>query len=123
MGAGDVNNDGYDDFMAGARKHDLIMVTGGDMFGPGYSPVQADNVTALVDLMDATGGDVLAVEREILTSGLYTATNRYERAIQVGKKDIQTKRNQIQEANRQKANLREQAADLTAVRLGSVHAF
>ena len=33
---------------------------------------------ALVDLMDATGGDVLAVEREILTSGLYTATNVYE---------------------------------------------
>jgi hypothetical protein len=32
---------------------------------------------ALVDLMDATNGDVIAVEREILTSGLYTSTNVY----------------------------------------------
>jgi hypothetical protein len=33
---------------------------------------------ALVDLMEASGGDVLAVEREILTSGLYTSSNFYE---------------------------------------------
>jgi hypothetical protein len=33
---------------------------------------------ALVDLMNETQGDVRAVDREILTSGLYTSTNRYE---------------------------------------------
>jgi imidazolonepropionase-like amidohydrolase len=35
-----------------ARKHGLIMVTGGDMFGPAYTGIQADNITALVDLLE-----------------------------------------------------------------------
>ena len=35
-----------------ARKHQLIMVTGGDMFGPAYTVVQANNITALVDLLE-----------------------------------------------------------------------
>ncbi|MCA9704381.1 MAG: DUF1549 domain-containing protein [Myxococcales bacterium] len=33
---------------------------------------------ALVDLMESTGGDVRAVEREILTSVLYTSSNAFE---------------------------------------------
>ncbi len=35
---------------------------------------------ALVDLLDENGGNVRVVDREILTSLLYTATNRYEEA-------------------------------------------
>src|SRR5690606_26461724 len=35
---------------------------------------------ALVDLMVESGGNVLEVDREILTSGLYVSTNRYEEA-------------------------------------------
>ena len=34
-----------------AKKHDLIVVTGGDMFGPAYTSTQATNITSLVDLM------------------------------------------------------------------------
>lgn len=34
-----------------AKKHDLIIVTGGDMFGPSYTGAQATNITALVDLL------------------------------------------------------------------------
>jgi imidazolonepropionase-like amidohydrolase len=45
-------NRGAGQMMKWARKHDLIMVTGGDMFGPAYTGVQADNVTALVDIME-----------------------------------------------------------------------
>lgn len=33
---------------------------------------------ALVDMLEANGGNVVEVEREILTSGLYTATHRFE---------------------------------------------
>lgn len=33
---------------------------------------------ALVDMLDANGGDILAIEREILTSGLYVSTNKFE---------------------------------------------
>ncbi|MBL4688008.1 MAG: DUF1549 domain-containing protein [Nannocystaceae bacterium] len=32
---------------------------------------------ALVDMMDANGGDLLAIDREIMTSSLYTATNAW----------------------------------------------
>ncbi len=34
-----------------AQKHDLLIVTGGDMFGPAYTGAQATNITALVDLL------------------------------------------------------------------------
>ena len=33
-----------------ANKHDLLIVSGGDMFGPAYTGIQADNITAMVDL-------------------------------------------------------------------------
>lgn len=42
-----------------ARKHDLIIVTGGDMFGPAYTGSQATNITSLVDLMDWKPVDAL----------------------------------------------------------------
>jgi len=45
-------NKGATQMLAWARKHELIMVTGGDMFGPAYTGIQADNITALVDLLD-----------------------------------------------------------------------
>ncbi len=35
-----------------AKKHDLLIVTGGDMFGPAYTGAQATNITALVELLD-----------------------------------------------------------------------
>ena len=34
-----------------AKKHDLLIATGGDMFGPAYTGAQAANITALVELM------------------------------------------------------------------------
>ncbi len=34
-----------------AKKHDLLIVTGGDMFGPAYTGAQATNITALVELL------------------------------------------------------------------------
>ena len=45
-------NKGAIQMLGWAREHELIMVTGGDMFGPAYTGIQADNVTALVDLLD-----------------------------------------------------------------------
>jgi imidazolonepropionase-like amidohydrolase len=45
-------NTGATQMLEWAREHELIMVTGGDMFGPAYTGIQADNITALVDLLD-----------------------------------------------------------------------
>ena len=45
-------NSGARQMLGWAKKHDLIMVTGGDMFGPAYTGIQANNITALVDLME-----------------------------------------------------------------------
>ena len=45
-------NTGARQMMNWARKHELLMVTGGDMFGPAYNPLQSDNITALVDLLE-----------------------------------------------------------------------
>lgn len=45
-------NKGATQMMAWAREHELIMVTGGDMFGPAYTGIQANNITALVDLLE-----------------------------------------------------------------------
>lgn len=45
-------NTGATQMLTWARKHELIMVTGGDMFGPAYTGIQADNITALVDLLE-----------------------------------------------------------------------
>lgn len=43
---------------------------------------------ALMDLMEASGGDVRAVEREILTSVLYQSTNEYEEEEKVDPADF-----------------------------------
>ena len=42
-----------------ARKHGVLIVTGGDMFGPAYTGIQADNVIALVELLDFTPVEAL----------------------------------------------------------------
>ncbi len=57
-------------------ENNLIMVTGGDMFGPASTGVQADNITALVNLMEwspvvalrtatSSAGEVLAWSGEM----------------------------------------------------------
>jgi len=43
-------NTGASNMMKMARKHGLLMVTGGDMFGPAYNGRQADNMTILTTL-------------------------------------------------------------------------
>lgn len=50
---------GAKQMFAWAKKHDLLIVTGGDMFGPAYTSTQAANITSLVDLMDWKPVDAL----------------------------------------------------------------
>jgi imidazolonepropionase-like amidohydrolase len=44
---------------AWAREHELLIVSGGDMFGPAYTGIQADNIIALVELLDFTPVEAL----------------------------------------------------------------
>ena len=37
----------------------MLIVTGGDMFGPAYTGAQADNITALVELLEFTPVEAL----------------------------------------------------------------
>jgi imidazolonepropionase-like amidohydrolase len=52
-------NKGATQMFAWARKHDLLIVTGGDMFGPAYTGSQADNVTAMVEILEFTPVEAL----------------------------------------------------------------
>jgi imidazolonepropionase-like amidohydrolase len=52
-------NKGATQMFEWARKHDLLVVTGGVMFGKDYGPRQAENLTAMVELLDWPPVDVL----------------------------------------------------------------
>jgi len=52
-------NKGAIQMFAWAREHGVLIVTGGDMFGPAYTGIQADNLTAMVDLLGFTPVEVL----------------------------------------------------------------